>query len=67
MKKATEDNWSAKKARLAELAEEQTSADIALVEAQRAHEAAAVALQAAQERATTAEKRLAHARTKLNQ
>jgi len=61
----TEDNWAAKKAKLEELASEQTSADIGLVEARRYLERADAAFQLALERATTAEKKLQAARGKL--
>jgi len=60
-----EDAWAAQKARLVDLSDEQTQADIALVEAKRNLQAATAAYQRATERATTAEKKLATARAKL--
>lgn len=60
-----EDAWSAQKAKLEELSQEQTQADIALVEANRAYQSATAALQKATERKTTAEKKLSHARGQL--
>lgn len=56
--KTIEDVWAAEKAKIEELAAEQTKADIALVDAQRAYNAASKALAAAQARKTTAEKKL---------
>lgn len=63
--KRFEDAWSAQKAKIEDLAHEQTSSDIALVEAQRAHATACKKLADAQARATTATKRLESFRNKL--
>lgn len=60
-----EDVWAAAKAKIEALAAEQVAADIALVEAQRAYDAAQYVLRAAQSRKTTAEKKLAQYRAQL--
>lgn len=66
MKKTTvEDAWSAKKAKLDDLSQEQTQADIQLVETQRALAKAQSAHAAAQARKTTAEKKLSSFRAQL--
>ncbi len=66
MKKTTvEDAWSAKKAKLDDLSQEQTQADIQLVETQRALAKAQAAHASAQARKTTAEKKLSSFRATL--
>ncbi len=63
--KSMEDAWSVTKAKAEELAAEQAKADIALVEAQRALNAAQKVLLQAQARKTTAERKLATFRASL--
>lgn len=63
----TEDKWAAAKAKIEDLAQEQTQADIALVEAKWNHERATAQLNACQARKTTAEKKLATYRASLGQ
>lgn len=65
MKKSIEDIWSAQKAKIEELASEQVSADIALVETQRGLDKAQKAHAVALARKTTAEKKLATFRANL--
>lgn len=59
------DQWSVAQEALASAASEQTAADIALVEAQRAALVAEQNLQKAIKRKTTAEKRLSGLRARL--
>ncbi len=60
-----EDQWSAAKAKIEILAQEQTSADVMLVEAERAYQAACKKKTEAISRKTLAEKKLAAFRANL--
>ncbi len=60
-----EDQWSATKAKIEALAAEQTTADVALVEAERAYQLATKKKQEAIARKTIAEKKLAAFRANL--